>query len=56
MDEAKKRIFELESKLRELEARMPKKHPDVRFLNYQARKRILVSETSYSALIIYSSN
>ncbi|XP_026466897.1 UDP-glucuronic acid decarboxylase 1-like isoform X3 [Ctenocephalides felis] len=43
MDEAKKRIFELESKLRELEARMPKKHPDVRFLNYQARKRILIT-------------
>lgn len=41
--EAKMRIRELEEKLANLELRIPKKFPDVKFLNYHSRKRILVS-------------
>ncbi|XP_046393241.1 UDP-glucuronic acid decarboxylase 1 [Ischnura elegans] len=43
VDEARKRIRELEGKLRELEARIPNKFPDVKFLGYRSRKRILVT-------------
>lgn len=46
MDElhsAKKQILELERKIQELEGRIPRKYPDVTFLNYKNRKRILVS-------------
>lgn len=42
LQEAQKRIKELEAKLRKLEARIPQKYPDVKFLNYRSRKRILV--------------
>lgn len=43
LQEAQKRIKELEAKLRKLEARIPQKYPDVKFLNYRSRKRILVT-------------
>lgn len=41
--EAQMMIRKLEAKIRQLEGRMPRKHPDVNFLNYKNRKRILVS-------------
>jgi hypothetical protein len=41
--DARKRIEELERKIQELEKRFPQRFPDVKFLNYRARKRILVS-------------
>lgn len=41
--EAQRMIRKLEAKIRQLEGRMPRKHPDVNFLNYKNRKRILVS-------------
>lgn len=40
--EAKRKIAELETKLQSLETRIPKKYPDVKYLNYKSRKRILV--------------
>lgn len=43
LQEAKRRIRELEDKLASLELRIPKKFPDVKFLNYHSRKRILVT-------------
>ncbi|XP_068086517.1 UDP-glucuronic acid decarboxylase 1 [Anabrus simplex] len=43
LQEAQKRIQELESKLRRLESRIPQRYPDVKFLNYRARKRILIT-------------
>lgn len=43
LNEAKRRIRVLEEKLANLELRIPKKFPDVKFLNYHSRKRILVS-------------
>ncbi|CAG7834568.1 unnamed protein product [Allacma fusca] len=36
-------VEELESRIRELEARMPKKYPEVKFLTYKDRKRILIT-------------
>lgn len=42
LNEAKSKIKMLETKLKQLEARVSKKFPDVHFLNYRARKRILV--------------
>lgn len=42
--DAKRRIRELEDKLSSLEFRIPKKFPDVKFLNYHSRRRILVSD------------
>lgn len=41
--EAKKRLKLLEMKIQTLENRLSKKYPDVFFLNYKNRKRILVS-------------
>lgn len=41
--EAKAKIREIEAKLGRLEANVPRKYPDVRFLNYKNRKRILVT-------------
>lgn len=41
--EAQHRIRELEAKLRRLELRVPQRYPDVKFLNYRSRKRILVT-------------
>lgn len=40
--DAKKKIADLEAKLESLEIRIPKKYPDVKYLNYKLRKRILV--------------
>ncbi|XP_075215547.1 UDP-xylose synthase [Lycorma delicatula] len=43
LEEAKERIRQLEAKLRSLDARIPKAFPDVKFLGYRAKKRILVT-------------
>lgn len=43
LNEAKKRLKLLEMKIQTLENRISKKYPDVLFLNYKNRKRILVS-------------
>lgn len=40
---AAEKIHELENKLQMLEMRIPKTYPEVRFLNYLQRKRILVN-------------
>lgn len=40
---AKRKIEQLEMKIAELESRFPKKYSDVRYLNYQYRKRILIT-------------
>lgn len=40
--ETKLKIIELERKIQLLENRIPKKFPDVAYLNYKNRKRILV--------------
>lgn len=42
LNEAYRKIESLEEKLISLETRVPKTYPDVRFLNYLLRKRILV--------------
>lgn len=42
LNDASERIQELEEKLQTLEARIPKTYPEVKFLNYLNRKRILV--------------
>lgn len=39
---AQQKIQLLEKRLAELESRLPKKYDEVKFLNYQNRKRILV--------------
>lgn len=44
--EAKTRIEQLEKKIAILEGRVPQKYPDVKFLGYKERKRILVSQFS----------
>uniref|UniRef100_A0A2P2I9U1 UDP-glucuronic acid decarboxylase 1 n=1 Tax=Hirondellea gigas TaxID=1518452 RepID=A0A2P2I9U1_9CRUS len=41
--EALYRISELENRLKEMEYKVPKKYPDVVFLNYKDRKRIMVT-------------
>lgn len=43
LDEALTKIKELETRLKELEHNIPKKYPEVKFLTYKDRKRILVS-------------
>ncbi|XP_058059027.1 UDP-glucuronic acid decarboxylase 1 isoform X1 [Anopheles bellator] len=43
LHEAKRQILELERKIQELEGRIPRKYPDVTFLNYKNRKRILIT-------------
>lgn len=40
---AQAKIKQLEDRIAELENRLPKKYDEVKFLNYQNRKRILVS-------------
>lgn len=50
--EAKSRIDQLEKKIAILEGRVPQKFPDVKFLGYKERKRILVTYK----LFICSSN
>lgn len=42
VSDAKLRIKELEYKILQLETRIPRRFPDVTFLNYKNRKRILV--------------
>ena len=43
LEEQRRKIGELEDQLLKFEARIPKKYPEVNYLNYLARKRILVS-------------
>lgn len=43
LKEARSRIDQLEKKIAILEGRVPQKYPDVKFLGYKERKRILVS-------------
>jgi hypothetical protein len=45
--EAQKKIKELEKKIKDLEKRIPQRYPDVKYLNYRTRKRILVSFMVY---------
>lgn len=47
LNEAYRKIETLEEKILSLEGRMPKTYPDVRFLNYLNRKRVLVCDQSY---------
>jgi Tfp pilus assembly protein PilO len=47
LQEAQKKIRELEKRVKDLEKRIPQKYPDVKYLNYRSRKRILVSVTMY---------
>lgn len=47
LDDAVLRIKELETRLKELEYRIPKKYPEIKFLTYKDRKRILVSTYLY---------
>lgn len=42
LEQTKLKIKELEFKIQLLEDRIPKKYPDVTYLNYKNRKRILV--------------
>lgn len=42
LKEAKARIEQLEKKIAILEGRIPQKYPDVKYLGYKERKRILV--------------
>lgn len=42
LKEARSRIDQLEKKIAILEGRVPQKYPDVKFLGYKERKRILV--------------
>lgn len=43
LQEAKARIDQLEKKIAFLEGRIPQKYPEVTYLGYKERKRILVS-------------
>ncbi|KAF5271339.1 hypothetical protein FQA39_LY08137 [Lamprigera yunnana] len=43
LDDASVRVIELENKLKMLESRIPKKYPQVTFLNYLKKKRILIT-------------
>lgn len=42
LNDAYRKIETLEEKIMSLETRVPKSYPDVHFLNYLSRKRILV--------------
>lgn len=44
LNDARQRLRLLEMKIKTLENRIAKKYPDVSFLNYKNRKRILVSK------------
>ena len=46
LEKAMDRITELENRLKEIELNAPKKYPDVVFLNYKNKKRIMVSLAS----------
>ncbi|KAK3929115.1 UDP-glucuronic acid decarboxylase 1 [Frankliniella fusca] len=43
LEEAKKKIRELEMRIRQLEGGNTRRFPDVKFLNYRTRKRILIT-------------
>lgn len=43
LQEAQKKIIELEKKIKDLEKRIPQRYPDVKYLNYRSRKRILIT-------------
>lgn len=43
LDDALLKIKNLEERLKDIEYRIPKKYPEVKFLTYKDRKRILVS-------------
>ncbi|XP_042861995.1 UDP-glucuronic acid decarboxylase 1-like isoform X1 [Penaeus japonicus] len=43
LDDAMTKIHELEKRLKEIEYRVPKKYPEVKFLTYKDRKRILIT-------------
>lgn len=47
LNDAYKKMETLEEKIMSLEGRMPKTYPDVHFLNYLGRKRILVSPLKF---------
>lgn len=47
LQETQKNIKELTKKIKELEKRIPQRYPDVKYLNYRSRKRILVSIKNY---------
>lgn len=48
LDDARHRLRLLEMKIKTLENRIAKKYPDVLFLNYKNRKRILVRDFCHS--------
>lgn len=54
--EAQRKIQELEIKIQMLETRIPRKHPEVLYLNYKSRKRILVMEKLISFLANFNVN
>lgn len=43
LQEAQRKIRDLEVKIQQLEDRIPRKYPDVTYLNYKNRKRILIT-------------
>lgn len=43
LQEAQQKIKELEKKIKDLEKRIPQRYPDVKYLNYRSRKRILIT-------------
>lgn len=43
LEATRKKLAQLEKKLQDLEGRIPVKYPDVKYLNYKNRKRILVT-------------
>ena len=48
--EAKRRIFILEQRLKSIESNLPRPYPNVKFLSYRVKKRILVSMSFYTLL------
>lgn len=54
LDEAIIKIKDLEKRLKDIEYRIPKKYPEVNFLTYKDRKRILVSFLSDASINLYS--
>lgn len=47
LEEAKSKIRELEMRIKLLEGGNPRRFPDVKFLNYRTRKRILVCTLAF---------
>jgi hypothetical protein len=50
LQEAQKKIKELAKKMKELVRRIPQRYPDVKYLNYRSRRRILVSTRSTACM------